>query len=119
MDVCVVLVLKIGTVYYIYRYTDTYTAHMYMYVYIDFVRYTDEQAAIQAKQRMLREDWEFFSAQRKILKDQIMKNQKLPHWLHRSLGIETSVASSTESFSALQAACSKATTTSTTASNKW
>ena len=38
------------------------------------IRYTDEQAAIQAKQRMLREDWEFFSAQRKILKEQIMKN---------------------------------------------
>lgn len=37
-------------------------------------RYTDEHAALQAKKKMLREDWEFFTHQRKILKQQVMKS---------------------------------------------
>lgn len=48
---------------------------MILFAHVCAHRYSDQQAAMQAKQKMLREDWEFFSAQRKILKDTIMKNQ--------------------------------------------
>ncbi|CAH1782955.1 unnamed protein product [Owenia fusiformis] len=37
--------------------------------------YNEEQAALKAKQKMLKEDWEFFKQQRKILEDQVLKNK--------------------------------------------
>lgn len=41
-------------------------------------RYNEEQAALKLKQKMLKEDWEFFKAQRKILEQQVAKNSKTP-----------------------------------------
>ncbi|XP_074640905.1 uncharacterized protein LOC141898735 [Tubulanus polymorphus] len=37
--------------------------------------YSEEQTAMKAKQKMLKEDWEFFKAQRKILEEQVLKNK--------------------------------------------
>jgi hypothetical protein len=40
---------------------------------------TSFQAALKLKQKMLKEDWEFFKAQRSILEQQVAKNdQQLP-----------------------------------------
>ena len=36
------------------------------------------QSALKLKQKMLKEDWEFFKAQRKILEDHVAKNSKSP-----------------------------------------
>ncbi|XP_013395019.1 protein FAM193A isoform X2 [Lingula anatina] len=36
--------------------------------------YNEEQSALKAKQKMLKEDWEFFKAQRKLLEQQVLKN---------------------------------------------
>ena len=36
------------------------------------------QAALKAKQKKLKEDWEFFKAQRKLLEQQVMKNKDVP-----------------------------------------
>ncbi|XP_067938366.1 protein FAM193A-like isoform X2 [Watersipora subatra] len=58
--------------------------------------YNDEQAAVQAKRRMLREDWEFFSAQRKLLKDQVMRD-KVTSWPTKGLGIDTAGSASVSS----------------------
>ena len=33
---------------------------------------------MKAKQKMLKEDWEFFKAQRKLLEQQVMKNKDVP-----------------------------------------
>ncbi|XP_021378384.1 protein FAM193A-like isoform X2 [Mizuhopecten yessoensis] len=41
-------------------------------------QYNEEQAALKLKQKMLKEDWEFFKAQRKILEQQVAKNTKTP-----------------------------------------
>lgn len=42
-------------------------------------QYNEEQAALKLKQKMLKEDWEFFKAQRSILEQQVAKNdQQLP-----------------------------------------
>ncbi|XP_071167409.1 protein FAM193A-like isoform X2 [Mytilus edulis] len=42
-------------------------------------QYNEEQAALKLKQKMLKEDWEFFKAQRTILEQQVAKNdQPLP-----------------------------------------
>ncbi|XP_060085578.1 protein FAM193A-like [Ylistrum balloti] len=41
-------------------------------------QYNEEQSALKLKQKMLKEDWEFFKAQRKILEQQVAKNTKTP-----------------------------------------
>ncbi|KAL3864296.1 hypothetical protein ACJMK2_005990 [Sinanodonta woodiana] len=38
--------------------------------------YNEEQAALKLKQKMLREDWEFFKSQRKLLEQQVSKSPK-------------------------------------------
>ncbi|XP_045190790.2 protein FAM193A-like isoform X3 [Mercenaria mercenaria] len=38
--------------------------------------YNEEQSALKLKQKMLREDWEFFKTQRKLLEQQVSKNPK-------------------------------------------
>lgn len=38
--------------------------------------YNEEQSALKLKQKMLREDWEFFKTQRKLLEQQVTKNPK-------------------------------------------
>ncbi|KAL8592145.1 hypothetical protein ACOMHN_033516 [Nucella lapillus] len=45
-------------------------------------RYNEEQTALKVKQKWLKEDWEFFKAQRKILEQQVLKNNpkaSMPH----------------------------------------
>ncbi|XP_076436859.1 uncharacterized protein LOC143276252 isoform X2 [Babylonia areolata] len=45
-------------------------------------RYNEEQAALKVKQKWLKEDWEFFKAQRKILEQQVLKSNpkaSMPH----------------------------------------
>lgn len=37
-------------------------------------RYNEEQTALKVKQKWLKEDWEFFKAQRKLLEQQVLKN---------------------------------------------
>ncbi|XP_055955292.1 protein FAM193A isoform X2 [Patella vulgata] len=38
--------------------------------------YNEEQTALKVKQKWLKEDWEFFKAQRKLLEQQMLKNPK-------------------------------------------
>ncbi|XP_070210896.1 protein FAM193A-like isoform X3 [Littorina saxatilis] len=45
-------------------------------------RYNEEQTALKVKQKWLKEDWEFFKTQRKILEQQVLKNNPkaaMPH----------------------------------------
>lgn len=41
-------------------------------------QYNEEQATLKLKQKMLKEDWEFFKAQRKILEEQVAKSTASP-----------------------------------------
>ncbi|XP_061177860.1 protein FAM193A-like [Saccostrea echinata] len=41
-------------------------------------QYNEEQATLKLKQKMLKEDWEFFKAQRKILEEQVAKSASSP-----------------------------------------
>jgi hypothetical protein len=53
------------------------------------------QSALKLKQKMLREDWEFFKTQRKLLEQQVSKNPKasLSHKLVLVLMFQSSFSS--------------------------
>ncbi|XP_078662935.1 LOW QUALITY PROTEIN: uncharacterized protein LOC144906481 [Branchiostoma floridae x Branchiostoma belcheri] len=58
--------------------------------------YTEEQATLKAKQRMLKEDWEFFKAQRKLLEAQTKKKKSSHSGSSSSSSMEKATPSLTD-----------------------